>query len=255
MCRKIDFEGIENCRDLGGIQCVGGKRIKKGLLFRSASLSGASEKDIRVLTETYRLSRIIDLRTDAERLQKPDPVIDGVEYLALPIFDEATAGITREDGSQAKLALPDMAELYRTMVTAKACREAFREVLIRIFSHDFEQGSILWHCTAGKDRCGLTSALVLAALGVSKEDIMEDYLLTNETCRNEAERIHRYVLSTGRAEAEAAAVREVFLAKRAYLDAALDAVREQSGSTYDFLLKGLHISEEMIARFRNELLG
>ena len=254
MDRRIGFEGIDNCRQLGGLPGAEGKTIKNGLLLRSANLFGATARDGEVLTGIYRLTTVIDLRTDTERERKPDPVLDGVETVCLPIFDEAIGGITREDDDPAQFVLPNMRELYRTMVTDKACRKAFGTVLADIFSHDFEKGSILWHCTAGKDRCGLTSALVLGALGVSEDVIEEDYLLTNETCEREAEMLYRYVLSTGRMEAEAAAAREVFLAKKEYLEAALDAIKENYGAMDAFFRDGLHLADGLIEKFRGEVL-
>ena len=102
----------------------------------------------------------------------------------------------------------------------------------------------------GKDRCGLTSALVLGALGVSEDVIREDYLLTNETCEREAEMLCRYVLSTGKTEAEAAAAREVFLAKKEYLEAALGAIKENYGDMDTFFRDGLHLADGLIKRFR-----
>lgn len=254
MDRRISFEGIDNCRELGGILCAVGKHIKSGLLLRSANLFSASARDAEVLTGIYHLNTVIDLRTDTERQRKPDPVLNGVETICLPIFDEATGGITREDEDLSRFVLPDMAALYRTMVTDEACREAFAQVLTLIFRHDYEKGSILWHCTAGKDRCGLTSALVLAALGASEEAIREDYLITNETSEREAEMLYRYVLSTGKTEAEAAAAREVFLAKRAYLEAALGAIKENYGGMDAFFRYGLHIADELIEGFRGAVL-
>lgn len=254
MERRISFEGIDNCRELGGLPGAEGKTIKNGLLLRSANLFGATARDGEVLTGTYRLNTVIDLRTDTERERKPDPALDGVETIRLPIFDEATGGITREDEDLSQFVLPNMRELYRTMMTDEACRKAFGQVLTLIFGHDFGKGSILWHCTAGKDRCGLTSALVLGALGVSEDVIREDYLLTNETCEREAEMLYRYVLSTGKTEAEAASAREVFLAKREYLEAALGAIKEQFGGMDAFFRDGLHIADGLIERFREAVL-
>ena len=71
---------------------------------------------------------------------------------------------------------------------------------------------------------------MLGALGVSEDVIREDYLLTNETCEREAEMLYRNVLSTGKTEAEATAAREVFLAKKEYLEAALGAIKENYGA-------------------------
>lgn len=77
MDRRIGFEGIDNCRQLGGLPGAEGKTIKNGLLLRSANLFGATARDGEVLTGTYRLTTVIDLRTDTERERKPDPVFFG----------------------------------------------------------------------------------------------------------------------------------------------------------------------------------
>ena len=90
----------------------------------------------------------------------------------------------------------------------------------------------------------------MGALGVSEDVIREDYLLTNETCEREAEMLCRYVLSTGKTEAEAAAAREVFLAKKEYLEAALGAIKENYGDMDTFFRDGLHLADGLIKRFR-----
>ena len=91
-------------------------------------------------------------------------------------------------------------------------------------------------------------------LGVSEDVIREDYLLTNETCEREAEMLCRYVLSTGRTEAEAAAAREVFLAKKEYLEAALGVIKENYGAMDAFFRDGLHLADGLIKRFRDSVL-
>ena len=152
MSRMIAFAGIINARDLGGLTTIEGKAIRKGLLLRAANLSQATDADLAKLRRDYRLSSIIDLRTAVERKEKPDRIPEDVELRIHPIFDEATAGITREDKSSSPFSLPDMVSLYRTMIVAEPCRAALHEVLTAIFTHDFEKGAVLWHCTAGKDR-------------------------------------------------------------------------------------------------------
>ena len=128
------------------------------------------------------ISAVIDLRTSTERERMPDAVPDDVEYHMVPILDEATAGITRE---ATLTKVPDMVSLYRTVVVS--CQEQIQRALSIIFTHDYSTGGVLWHCTAGKDRCGIITAYVLAALGVSRDDIMTDYLISNESCIPEAD--------------------------------------------------------------------
>ena len=254
MSRMISFAGIINARDLGGLTTTGGETIRKGLLLRAANLSQATEADLAKLRRDYRLSSIIDLRTAVERKEKPDRIPEDVELRIHPIFDEATAGITREAKTSSPFSLPDMVSLYRTMIVAEPCRAALHDVLTAIFTHDFEKGSVLWHCTAGKDRCGIVSSLVLSALGVSREEIIKDYAVNADEFIVQADALYRRALRSGRPEPAAAAARDVFLALPKYMESAFRAIDDAYGSSKSYLTRGLQIPESLLAEFRNKLL-
>ena len=254
MSRMISFAGIINARDLGGLTTADGKMIRKGLLLRAANLSQATEADLAKLRRDYRLSSVIDLRTAVERKEKPDRIPEDVELRIHPIFDEATAGITREGSTPGPFALPDMVSLYRTMIVAEPCRAALHDVLTAIFTHDFEKGSVLWHCTAGKDRCGIVSSLVLSALGVSREEIIKDYAVNADEFIVQADALYRRALRCGRPEPVAAAARDVFLALPKYMESAFRAIDDAYGSSESYLTRGLQIPESLLVEFRNKLL-
>ena len=254
MSRMISFAGIINARDLGGLTTTERKTIHKGLLLRAANLSQATEADLAKLWRDYRLSSIIDLRTAVERKEKPDRIPEDVELRIHPIFDEATAGITREDKTSSPFSLPDMVSLYRTMIVAEPCRAALHDVLTAIFTHDFEKGSVLWHCTAGKDRCGIVSSLVLSALGVSREEIMHDYAVNADEFIVQADALYRRALRSGRPEPVAAAARDVFLALPKYLESTFRAIDEDYGSSESYLTRGLLIPKSLLDEFRNKLM-
>ena len=254
MIRSILFDGIINGRDLGGLVTSEGRTIRTGLLLRTANLAQATDNDLQKLKNEYRLSLVIDLRTQAERNGKPDKLPEGTEYLPNPIFDEATAGITRENDSPSPFALPDMTQLYKTMVLAEPCRAAFHRALMAIFTHDYEQGAVLWHCTAGKDRCGMVSMLVLAALGVDRSEIMKDYAVNPDEFIAQADGLYRKALCSGRAESVAAAARDVFLALPKYMESAFEAIDEQYGSIRSYLVDGLSIPESVLSDFQIKLL-
>ena len=254
MSRMMAFAGIINARDLGGLTTIEGKTIRKGLLLRTANLSQATEADLSKLRQDYRLSAVIDLRTAVERKERPDHIPEGVEYRINPIFDEATAGITREGDTPSPFSLPDMVSLYRTMIIAEPCRAALHEVLTAIFAHDFEKGAVLWHCTAGKDRGGIVSSLVLAALGVSREGIMKDYAVNADEFIVQADALYRRALRSGRPEPVAAAARDVFLALPKYMESAFRAIDEEYGSSESYLTRGLQIPETVLKKFRDKIL-
>ena len=113
---------IANLRDLGGIGTRDGRRIRKGCLVRSAHLALAEERDLKGI------SAVIDLRTPGEREKEPDRTWQR-QYLPLSVFDEAQAGISREQMS-AEWMLPEFAELYGWLI--RECAGSFREILLKI---------------------------------------------------------------------------------------------------------------------------
>ena len=227
---------INNIRDLGGIRTKDGKTIKQGCLIRSANLSQAEEQDVNGI------STIIDLRTPGERDEKPDCAC-GREYLPIPIFEHITAGISHEKKAEKK-GVPDMSGLYRWLV--RECCDAFKKVVVEIMTHDYSTGAILWHCSEGKDRCGITTALILEILGVDKDVIMEDYLKTNVVNIPKAEGI-REKLKESHGEEFAQSVYRAFIADEAYLEAAWS----EMGDDYIGLLG---IGAKEIEEFREKLL-
>lgn len=228
---------IQNMRDLGGLKTQNGKTIKPNCLIRSAHLYQAKESDL------DGIATIIDLRTPGERRQAPDQTWNR-EYLPLPVFTEEEAGISHEQEISAQL-FPDMAMLYGRLI--RECTESFRKIVLSIMNHDFASGAILWHCTEGKDRCGLTTALILESLGVDRKTIMEDYLKTNMVNLPKAFRIHDRLLHTqGKEMAEAAY--QAYIADEQYLQAAWDAMGN------DYIHDKLGIDEETISWFETAVL-
>ncbi|MBR4779773.1 MAG: tyrosine-protein phosphatase [Lachnospiraceae bacterium] len=227
---------INNIRDLGGIRTKDGKTIKQGCLIRSANLSQAEEQDV------SGISTIIDLRTPGEREEKPDCPC-GREYLPIPIFEHITAGISHEKNAEKKR-LPDMSDLYRWLV--RECRDNFKKAVSGIMAHDYSTGAVLWHCSEGKDRCGLTTALILEILGVDRKVIMEDYLKTNAVNIPKAEAIREKVKET-HGEEFAQGVYRAYIADEAYLEAGWS----EMGDDY---IEQLGITDKKIEEFRGKML-
>lgn len=226
-------------------------------LLRSANLHETTEADKKKLSEAYRLAKVIDLRTDLEKQQKPDAVPDAIEYVSNPIFEERVFGISHEKmapGEQGKVQIPALEDLYRMMVTEDMCRVNFGRAVRLVMEHDFTAGSVLWHCTEGKDRCGLLAVFLLSALGVERKAIVEDYLLTNETNVPKAQAAYQQLLAIGKPEGMAEAVKNIFLAKESYLNAAFEVIGKQFGGMENYLREGLGIPEETILRFREKVL-
>ena len=185
----IDFEGLPNTRDLGGMPAADGRRVRPRMLLRSGLLAVATPADLSRLLDDYGLRLDIDLRSDEECAERPDPIgeMPGVRFVRLPVFQEPAAGVSRSasdmDRVRAQLVRGEvepaqiMITLYPHMLLDDMGIEAYRAFFREILALD--EGAALWHCTAGKDRCGMASVLLEAALGVPEPVIEADYLATN----------------------------------------------------------------------------
>ena len=242
--RNIELSTVSNIRDFDGTVNKEGKVIRKNCLIRSAKLTDASDEDLKYLKENHDLSTIIDLRTFTELEELPDRSA-GFEYLHIPIIRDFKDGITHENRDVMKM--PDLADTYIDMVCKEEYIEGLKDVLNAIMDHDYSNGSVLWHCSEGKDRCGLISVLVMMILDIDEETIREDYLETNRTNIPKAEKIYERIMKLGNKEV-AESVYKAFIADERYLNAALDKMGD------DYLNRVLKLDKEKIERFRKQVL-
>ena len=182
----IELEGLPNTRDIGGIRAADGRYVKHARLLRSGALAGATERDLEVLLDDFDVRTVIDLRTEEERREKPDPEdgLEGVRFDDAPVLNTSTLGVTREGGIKGALkmlrAVQDdpaqiMMDIYERMVLDEASQRGFASFFDDVL--DTPDGAVLWHCTIGKDRAGLAAMLLLHVLGASHEDILRDLSL------------------------------------------------------------------------------
>lgn len=247
---EIKLKSIVNIRDFEGIVTADSKNLKRGHFIRSSALHGLSREDRRVVFDEYCVRTVIDLRTEAEVREKPDSYPKEVDYINIPLIDEATAGITHEQRQNRDLsAVPEMADLYRLVVTNEKSITNFREIF-RVILSSYEKGAVLWHCTEGKDRCGLVSALFLLLLGVERDEVTANYLLTNLYNKWKARKYYYLILLYKWNRSLAKKVRGMFIADESYLDAALDAIDEKYGSAENFLRDELGITDAQRKKLR-----
>ena len=229
---------IQNMRDLGGLRTADGRKIRPNMLIRSAQLAQAVGEDLE------HVAAVIDLRTIKEREEMPD-LLYSCRYLPMPVFDEFKPGVSHEEEAKQAPKLPDMAVLYGILV--RNYMDSFRNILTAIMHHDFSEGAILWHCTEGKDRCGITTAMILELLGVDRDTIMEDYLKTNLVNLPKAAAI-REKLAAERGQEFADSVYQAYIADEKYLRSAWEAIGDVS------LPEKLGISAEAVEAFKNTVL-
>ena len=258
---KLKMDGMLNTRDLGGRLTKDGYRIKKNCLFRSDAPVKATEKDIRALMDKG-LVLDIDLRTAAEAEEKPDPKIEGVTYLHLPVFREQEIGVTREEKAtqdmmrlmmetSAETASQRMMMLYRSLIEDPYSRSQYEAFLNAILDCE---GAVLWHCTAGKDRAGFASILVEEALGLDKEVIYDNYMRSTENLQPEIERILGMIQGMGLSMKDKAALAVFYGTRREFFDTIYQTVEKNFGSFENYLSEGLHFNQEKIEQLKKKYL-
>jgi protein-tyrosine phosphatase len=260
--KDIKLRGADNARDFAGTETRDGRVIRDRMFIRSNHLGNLTCEDIGKLKDEYHLSKVIDLRTDVEAAEHPDVKIAGVTYLLLPLFASAAVGLTHEKGtgirSNKDMKIPDMADLYRFVVTdpysVSQLKTVFSEIIAGMSGWSENPGVTLWHCTEGKDRCGIVSALFLTLLGVDEAAIMDDYLLTNRVSVKRARKYFWKVLLFLFSLKKARLVRKILMADTGYLNAALDAIKETYGSADTFLHDVLGVDDSARERLKSVAL-
>ena len=260
--QRIKLKKLSNTRDIGGFSAADGKKIAPCKLIRSGELNGAAPEDIAVLKEQYRLEIIIDLRMDAEREQSPDPVIDGVTTLVLPVLDGSFFGIARDENSvSAWLRLfedpnIDPREIFKTMYRKLLFSDYVKPLYRELFSVLLEprEGAVLWHCSAGKDRAGLVSLLVMTALGVPRELIIRDYMMTETFTAKDLRKAHAKIRVFIRDKRKKNCLNVLLSVDESYLTQLFDIMDAEYGGGEGYLRSFVGISQEEILRLREMYL-
>jgi protein-tyrosine phosphatase len=168
--RWLQFEGLSNIRDVGGLPVGDGSRTRAGVLLRSEALTHVTPEDVRRLVEDFDLRLILDLRTEREIAEHGESPLRtaGVETAQFTFIPEAG----RE--------LPEIGEDVHPMVANYLgyLRDKGPNVVGAVRRLALGEGAALVHCAAGKDRTGTLVALVLEAVGVERAAVVEDYALS-----------------------------------------------------------------------------
>lgn len=267
--RTIAFEGIENARDMGGLVMQDGRKIRPGMLIRSGNLSKATDADVAILKERYHLTQVFDFRFEAEAAGAPDRVIDGVSYTHLSTLPKAFVegfSSSRVDTSQIdsknmptmlmKYAFAPKAQamakqLYPAIVTDSLAQQYYGEYLRGVLR---AESGTLWHCSQGKDRAGWASAFLLAALGASRNVIVEDIDLSNQSYAPYVEALSAQVRDKeGGKEAEAF-IRAMVGVSRENFETTLDWIEQKYGSLTEYVEKELGFSKKEQKQLRKKYL-
>lgn len=248
--RLLPLEGGRNFRDLGGYRTADGHTVKWGMLFRSGSMVDLTAQDLGYLNKLG-IRTICDYRDRNERKAEPMPwaagtgptiFADDYDGMAVGLMPKDMGKITPETASAI------MAKTYPMML------KTFAPQFKRMFGQLLEGNAPLaFNCSAGKDRTGVSSALLLTALGVPRETVIQDYLLTNQYLPAALAKA-----KTGPSDATGKAfmslppaVQAAFMkADRAYIEAAFKALDAHRGGAMGYLKDELGLDKPQIAKLR-----
>lgn len=255
--RRLPLEGAKNFRDLGGYRADDGRYVRWGLVYRSNYLVDLTPRDFAYLN-ALGIRLVCDVRSEAERARSPDEWVGKApELFSIPIGPNRDGTLTPEELKQRVAALNNERKNSTRGYDKLAVDFApqFGAILRRLAAGDLPA---VEHCSSGKDRTGIFSAILLTALGVPRDTVIEDYLLTT-----------RYLLAPDSIEKttadlqkifglpeppDAATVQAIMTTRPETLDAMFKSLNKTYGSFDSYLQDALKLSNSDMATLRQRLL-
>lgn len=243
--KAIKIKKVHNFRAVGNIKNSEGRSLKEGTFYRSAHLHKLKNKSFDQL-EKLGIKEIIDLRNSKEILDKPDKLPNGITYKKYSAFEDEGDQLSqaRKLVLKGKVNASDadkrMIDFYREYVTENPA--TIKTIINEILE---SKEPVLYHCTAGKDRTGIITALILTILKFDKETIYNEYLLSNNFRKGLVEK--RMSLANNlhflSPKMDLQVLEKLSWVEKRYLDAAFDEINKKYGSTDAYIQQVLGISE------------
>ncbi|MEE4199629.1 tyrosine-protein phosphatase [Erythrobacter sp.] len=252
----LPAQGIHNLRDYGGYRGAEGARVKTGLLYRSGQHIDASDEDLDLI-HALGIRTILDLRGSSERTGFPCRRHPEFEAEVIAYDGETSNSPPHEGGLEnaemtAQRAFERMIAVYTRMPANPAMIEMFARYFEALASRE---GASLVHCFAGKDRTGIAASLLLHTLGVHHDDIVAEFLRTNDAPSThvlEQQSLPRMRAHYGSIGEEA--LRNLMGVRPEYIDTYWTKVRAEHGSIDAYLGQTLGVDEHRKARLCERLL-
>ena len=251
--RKLPFTGAHNFRDLGGYKTEDGRRIKWGKIYRSDNLHSLTDEDVKYLSR-LNIKSVVDFRSDEERESEPDRLTPDMTQVLLPIkfqpkeLDDETLKNLMENLTFGTLDSSNLLVDFNIVIV-----KDFADEYKKFFRHVIENNAepIVFHCTAGKDRAGFASAMILTVLGVPREKVIEDYLLTNTYVKDhvDSEMLEIELKTFFRADTDN--LRKINLVAERYIQAAFDTIDSEWGGMDNYISGPLSLTEEDILKLQD----
>lgn len=265
----IKADHIANFRELGGYKMKDGRTVRRGLLLRGSRLKNSTDNDIRMLHDVYRLAYVFDFRTQREVEMARDRDVPGAEHVWLPTINSDTEDFdTSHLPVYAYKDLPAFIAAHASEAeTLLVARDMYTEMVVNEYTQlqyssfiqmvaSVSDGAVFWHCSQGKDRTGLGAALLLAALGASRETIIADFDLSNDYYAEEMQDAYNRIEALGVVvDSDVKECVEAFVgASTVNFVRALDLIDSQYGSMEEYIANQICLVDADIEALRNRFL-
>jgi protein-tyrosine phosphatase len=250
--RRIALDGAANFRDIGGYPTNRNNRVKWRKIFRSGHLASLTENDHQVLNELG-IRTICDFRSTEEIARQPNrlPENTSLQYLHLPIVNktmEPTEAVTRiMKGDTSWFTQDFMVKAYIENI------DAFPDIWHHFFKQLTQQSSrpFLFHCTAGKDRTGVCTALILLSLGVSEKWVIHDHALSNVY---NSEQIHNIQENLRKVGVDPEKLMNYMTAPKAAIVAVIEHINKKYESARNYLIQKANVKATWIEKLEEDML-
>lgn len=250
--RHIYFKNVINFRDIGGIKTMEGKTVRWGKIFRSDNLAGLKKSEFRKFNDLH-IRTVYDLRTANEIKGKEDQLPENVNYVHFStvkdngdLLAQLKSKVLNGEISEEK-SIELTLELYTGCVSENL--PTVRTLLKKVLNSN---EPVLYHCSAGKDRTGMTTALILSILKVDRQTIMNEYLLSNYYRKDKIEKMLGKVklAKIVKRHINTKVIENFMKVDEKYLNATFEVIDKKYGGMDDFIKNELQIDDKT----RNELI-
>ncbi|RMC38661.1 tyrosine-protein phosphatase [Lactobacillus sp. ESL0236] len=252
----IPIKNGRNFRELGGYKTIDGKTIKKHKLLRTANWATLDKADLQFLQD-YGAKYIVDFRSKDEVNQEPDRVPEGVTYKFDPVFSEdltnSSKGIDEiisQENDDPKAGFNHMFIAYDDMIKSESAQKAYRKFFDILLANTESDKSVLFHCTAGKDRTGLAAILILSALNVPLATIRADYLFTNTATKDFVNNFLQKAKDKGANDVAISNLKDLQTVCPEYFDYVINTINKNYGSLENYLHDIMRLTDDKIAQLR-----
>ena len=244
LSRVVKMEGAVNFRDVGGYKTSDGKEVVKNRIFRAADISRLTDRDLQRMAERY-IYTVIDFRGTEESAKAPDRLLPGTDYLLCPA------------GSDSLPTVKDLAEMLKdenfllSMYGTPSMTyygDRYRPLFKRLLDLPDTEAGLLYHCTGGRDRTGMATALILYTLNVPMETIEADFVASNVYLASQNKSMYKTMIEvSGLTENE---IIDRMKLRPELLRSFFGAIKQNYGSVENFLAKelGVGAKEQVLLR-------